>query len=66
MGLEYSEEEAKKGNYNKTQNYGNLPGGAVIKNPPANAEDRFEPWSVKIPYAAEQLSPYDTTTEPTL
>ena len=26
---------------------------------------RFEPWSGKIPHAAEQLSPWATTTEPT-
>ena len=25
---------------------------------------RFEPWSVKIPHAAEQLGPWATTTEP--
>ena len=33
------------------------------KNPPANAGDRFEPWSGKIPHAAEQLSPPATNTE---
>ena len=27
---------------------------------------RFEPWSRKIPHAAEQLSPCATTTEPAL
>jgi len=27
-------------------------------------EHRFNPWSRKIPYAAEQLSPCATTTEP--
>ena len=44
-----------------------FPGGTVVKNPPANAEDiGFEPWSGKIPHAAEQLSPYATTTEPVL
>ena len=43
-----------------------FPGGAVVKNPPANAgENGFEPWSGKIPHAAEQLSPLATTTEPT-
>ena len=26
----------------------------------------FEPWSGKIPHAAEQLSPWATTTEPAL
>ena len=39
-------------------------GGAVVKNPPANAGDGFNPWSGKIPHAAEQLSPCATTTEP--
>ena len=44
-----------------------FPGGAVVKNPPANAKGhRFEPWSGKIPHAAEQLSPYATATEPAL
>ena len=43
-----------------------FPGGAVVKNPPANAGrgHGFEPWSGKIPQAAEQLSPCATTTEP--
>ena len=42
-----------------------FPGGAVVKNPPANAGDiGSEPWSGKIPHAAEQLSPCATTTEP--
>ena len=45
---------------------GGFPGGAMVNNPPANAGDRFEPWSRKIPHAAEQLSPCTTTTEPTL
>ena len=37
------------------------------KNPPANAGDTgFDPWSGKIPHAAEQLSPCTTTTEPVL
>ena len=41
-----------------------FPGGAVVKNPPANAGDHgFEPWSGKIPHAVEQLSPCATTTE---
>ena len=44
-----------------------FPGGAVVKNPPANARRHgFEPWSGKIPHAAEQLSPCDATTEPAL
>ena len=45
-----------------------FPGGAVIKNPPANADSGhgFEPWSGKIPPATEQLSTCATTTEPVL
>ena len=44
-----------------------LPGGAVVKNPPANAGDTgSDPWSGKIPHAAKQLSPCATTTEPAL
>ena len=39
----------------------------VVKNPPANAGDQgFNPWSGKIPRAAEQLSLCTTTTEPAL
>ena len=42
-----------------------FPGGALVKNPPTNAGGQgFEPWSGKIPHAAEQLSPCATTTEP--
>ena len=41
-----------------------FPGSPVVKNPPANAEDGFNPWSGKIPHATEQLSPWATTTEP--
>ena len=41
-----------------------LPGGPVVKNPLAIAGDRFNPWSRKIPYAAEQLSLCATTAEP--
>ena len=45
-----------------------FPGGAVVKNPPANAGDKgsIEPWSGKIPHAAEQLSLCATTNEPEL
>ena len=43
-----------------------FPGGAVVKNLPANAGDGFKPWPGKIPNAAEQLSPCATTTEPAL
>ena len=46
---------------------GGFPGGAVVKNPPANAGGHgFDPWSRKIPHAAEQLSLCATTTEPVL
>ena len=35
-----------------------FPGGAVVENLPANAGGHgFEPWSGKIPHAAEQLGP---------
>ena len=47
----------------KTRHRG-FPGGAVVKNPPANVE--FNPWPRKIPHAAEQLSPCTTITEPAL
>ena len=40
-----------------------LLGGSVVKNPTAIRRHRFDPWSVKIPYAAEQLS-LCTTIEP--
>ena len=51
----------------KNHIYRGFPGGAVVKNPPANAGDYgFEPWSWKIPHAAEQLSLCATTTEPAL
>ena len=43
-----------------------FPGGSVVKNPPANAEDRCDPWSRKIPCAKEQLSLFATTAEPVL
>ena len=45
-----------------------FPGGAVVKNLPVNAGDMdgFEPWSGKIPNAADQLSSCTTTTEPAL
>ena len=43
-----------------------FPGGLVVENPPANAGDGFDPWSRKIPYAVEQLSPCAITIEPVL
>ena len=39
----------------------------MVKNLPANAEDnRFNPWSRKIPHAAEQLNVFAETIEPLL
>ena len=44
-----------------------FPGGAVVKNPPANAGDTGSmPGPGRFPHAAEQLSPCATTTEPAL
>jgi len=43
-----------------------FPGGAIVKNMPCNIEYQFDPCSGKIPHAAEQLSPCNTTTEPAL
>ena len=48
---------------------GNLgfPGGAVVKNPPANAGDMgSSPGLGRFLHAVEQLSPCATTTEPAL
>ena len=45
--------------------YRGFPGGAVVENLPANAGDAgSSPACGKIPHAAEQLSPWATTTEP--
>ena len=42
-----------------------FPGGAVVENLPAWCRGHgFEPWSGRIPHAAEQLGPWATTTEP--
>ena len=38
----------------------------MVKNPPADSGDRFDPRSGKIPHAMEQLSPCSATTEPVL
>ena len=38
----------------------------MVKNLPADAWDRFDPWSGEILHAVEQLSPCTTTTEPVL
>ena len=44
-----------------------LPGGTVVKNPPANAGGTGSiPGPGKFPHTAEQLSPCNTTTEPAL
>ena len=41
-----------------------LPGGSVVKNPPAEAQDRdLIPWSRKIPHPLEQQSLGAETTE---
>ena len=46
-------------------NKSGFPGGAVVENLPATAGGHgFEPWSGKIPRAAEQLGPWATTIEP--
>ena len=34
-----------------------------MKNPPASARLRFNPWSGKMPHAAERLSPWATNAE---
>ena len=34
-----------------------FPGGSVVKNPPTNAGDKFDPCFRKIPHVQEQLSP---------
>ena len=42
-----------------------FPGGAVVEKLPADAGGHgLEPWSGKIPHAAEQLGPWATITEP--
>ena len=44
-----------------------FPGGSVVKTMPANAKKHsFNPWSGKIPHAAEQKSTCTTTVEPVL
>ena len=43
-----------------------FPGAPVVKNLPANAGNMgFNPWSREIPHAVGQLSPSNTTIEPT-
>ena len=44
-----------------------FPGGAVVKNPPANAGDTgSSPGPGRSPHATEQLSPCTITTKPVL
>ena len=58
-------EEMKEINFNYKLLLRDFPGGAVVKNLPANAGGhRFDLWSGKIPHAEEQLSLHATTTEP--
>ena len=50
--------------FKRLENVG-FPGGAVVKNPSANAGDTgSSPGPERFPYAVEQLSPRATTTEP--
>ena len=42
---------------------GHFLGGSVVKNLPASAGDRFDPWFGKIPQAEEQLGPGAATTD---
>ena len=43
---------------NNNSQKSDFPGGPVVENPPANTGGHgFDPWSGKIPHAAEQLSP---------
>ena len=49
---------------NKYQINQGFSGDSVVKNPPANAGDEFDPWSRKIPHAMKQLNPGVPTTEP--
>ena len=49
---------------NKYQINQGFSGDSVVKNPPANAGDEFDPWSRKIPHAMKQLNPCVPTTEP--
>ena len=45
---------------------GGFPGGSVVKTACQCRRHGFDPWSGKIPHAAEQLSPCATTIEPVL
>ena len=59
----YTLTHREKNNLNQNTQEGTFPDGPVVKNLPANAGDRFDPWSGKIPHAAEQLSLWPTATE---
>ena len=48
------------------KNLGGFSGGSVVKNPPSNGGDGFDPWSRQIPHPVEQPSPRAVTTEPVL
>ena len=50
---------------NKNMSWG-FPVDSEVKNPPANAGDMLDPWSGRIPHAAEHLSLCATTPEPVL
>ena len=41
-----------------------FPESSEVKNLPANARDRSDPWSREIPHALGQLSLWATATEP--
>ena len=47
------------------KNFGDFPGGPVVKNPPSNAGDvgSIPGRGTKIPHATRQLSPHATTRE---
>ena len=56
LTIKYQKEKARKQSCLKSHQ--GFPGGAVVENLPANAGGHgFEPWSGKIPHAAEQLGP---------
>ena len=41
---------------NACMNIGGLPGGSVVKNPPAYRRHRFDPWVRKIPLEEEMVT----------
>ena len=60
-------EQCGQGGYTRRELGGmcseDFPDGPMAENLPANAGDRFNPWSGKIPHALGQLSPCTTTIE---